>query len=325
MQNNRTSLARRFFVGLCAAAALALVGCQQVAITNLTPGTLPENPSQIYTFTARIAPKDTGYVKDSVRPMIIVDGKSFPMRKSGLGQDIFEFDYQVGPGRSDFAYYYLINYQVEGNDGILRSRTDYTPVQRASVVGRYVLSLEVVRGPVGARVSILGRGFNPTDVVYFDGTPVRTVFDSPNSLSFFVPPLEPNKNYKVTLGNATASSPAGTFRIDAIAGTPDATTEAFGSAPGVTTGPLTVAPASLALKPGQKATLTFTLPVNAPAGGTLIDITTDIPNSVIMPEVVVPAGTNTVTVTVQGGTAGSGSLVARGPGVRELSIPVTVK
>ncbi|WP_404421016.1 IPT/TIG domain-containing protein [Nibricoccus sp. IMCC34717] len=325
MQTNRTFHARRFFLGLGALLTFVFAGCQQVAITNLTPGTLPSNPSQIYTITARIAPKDAGYVKDSVRPRIIIDGQSFALRKSPLGQDIFEFDYQVAAGRTELAYYFLINYQVQGGNGILVSREDYTPVQRASIVGRYVLSLEVVRGPVGARVSILGRGFTPTDVVYFEDTPVRTVFESPNSISFFVPPLETNRNYQVKLGSSLGLSPAGTFRIDAVAGTPEAQTEAFGTSPGAPTGPLVVSPASLTLKPGQKVSLTFTTPVAAPPGGTLIDVTTDVPNSVIMPEVIVPAGTNTVTVTVQGGSAGTGTLVARGPGVKELVIPVSVK
>ncbi|MDX2186938.1 MAG: cell surface protein [Opitutaceae bacterium] len=325
MQTNRPSHARRFFLGLGAIVTLALVGCQQVAITNLTPGSLPSNPSQIYTITARIAPKDAGYVKDSVRPRIIIDGQSFAMRKSALGQDIFEFDYQVAAGRTELAYYFLISYQVEGGNGILVSREDYTPIQRASIVGRYVLSLEVVRGPVGARVSILGRGFTPNDVVYFEDTPVRTVFESPNSISFFVPPLEPNRNYRVSLGSGLGTSPAGTFRIDAVAGTPEAPSDAFGTAPGAPTGPLLANPTSLSLRSGERVSLTFTTPLNAPPGGTLIDVTTDVPNSVIMPEVIIPAGTNTVTVTVQGGAAGTGTLVARGPGVRELVIPITVR
>lgn len=325
MQNNRSSQARRFFLGLGALLTLTLAGCNQVAITNLTPPSFPANPSQIYTISARIAPKDAGYVKDSVRARIIIDGQSFDVRKSALGNDIFEFDYQVTGARTELAYYFIINYQVDGGNGILYSREDYTQVQRAAIVGRYVLSLEVNRGPVGARVSILGRGFTPSDVIYFDSAPVRTVFESANSISFFVPPLEANRNYKVSLGSSIGSSPAGTFRIDAVAGTPDAPTEAFGTAPGTTTGPLIVAPASVILKGGESTSLTFTTPVSAPAGGILIDVTTDIPNSVIMPEVVIPAGSNTVTVTVQGGQPGAGSLVARGPGVKELVIPITVQ
>jgi hypothetical protein len=326
MQNNRFSHARRFFLGLGAALTFALSGCQSVPITNLTPGSLPANPSQIYTISARIAPKDAGYVQGSVIPRIVIDGKPFDMTKSSLGADIYDFEYQLPPGRTEIAYYFLITYQVE-NNGLVSPREDYTQLQRATIVGRYVLSLEVNRGPVGARVSILGRGFTPEDVVYFDDAPVRTVFESPNSVSFYVPAVEPSRNYKVSIGGSLGQSPAGTFRVDAVSGAVDAgaTMPSFGAAPGVTPGPLTAAPASLSLKQGEKASLTFTIPVNATAGGILIDVRTDVPESVIMPEVIVPAGTNTVTVTVEGGRPGTGSLFATGPGVRELTIPITVK
>jgi hypothetical protein len=54
-------------------------------------------------------------------------------------------------------------------------------------------------------------------------------------------------------------------------------------------------------------------------------VTTDIPDSVIMPEVVVPTGSSSVTVTVQGGRPGSGSLVLKGYGAGTVTIPVTVQ
>ncbi len=324
MQNNRFSLARRFFLGLCAAVSLGLAGCQTPSITNLTPGSLPANPSQIYTISARIKPTDPGYVKDSVRPQIIIDGKAYDMAKSPLGQDIFEFDYQLAAGRTELKYYFLISYQVDTNS-ILCRRENFSPIHSATVVGRYVLSLEVVRGPVGAKISILGRGFTPMDVVYFDTTPVRTVFESPNAISFFVPAVEPNKNYKVSIGSSLGQSPAGTFRVDAVGNGSEGVAQSFSTAPGAVAGPLVAAPSTLAIKRGEKTKLTFTTPITASAGGILIDVTTDVPESVIMPEVFIPAGSNTVTITVEGGRPGIGKLFAKGPGVKELVIPVTVK
>ena len=92
-----------------------------------------------------------------------------------------------------------------------------------------------------------------------------------------------------------------------------------------TRGALLVNPSALSLKQGQKVNLTFTTPVTATAGGLLIDITTDVPESVIMPEVIVPAGSNTVTIAIEAGRPGVGSLFCKGPGVRELVIPVTVR
>ncbi|PTY06985.1 cell surface protein [Opitutaceae bacterium EW11] len=324
MQKNRFSHARRIFSGIVAALVLGLAGCQTPAITNLTPDALAENPSQIYTISARISPKDAGYVRGTLIPRIIIDGQNFTMTKSPLGENIYEFEYQVPAGRTEIKYYFLISYQVESS-GILTPREDYSQIFTANIAGRYVLSLEVNRGPVGARISILGRGFTANDTVFFDNTPVRTVFESPNAISFYVPAVEPNRNYKVTLGNGSVQSPVGTFRVDALGGATEGGSPSVATATGAVAGPLSVTPSSLNLRTGEKAQVTFTTPVTASAGGLLIDVTTDVPESVIMPEVVVPAGSNTVTVTVEGGRPGNGNLFAKGAGVRELTIPISVR
>ncbi|ATC66192.1 cell surface protein [Nibricoccus aquaticus] len=329
MQNTRFSQARRFVLGLGIIASLTLVGCKTTAVTNLTPGSLPANPSQIYTISARIKPKLASFVQGTVLPSIVIDGQKYRMTKSNLGEDIFEFDYQLAAGRTELAYYFEYTYQVS-NNGTLSSREDYTQVQRATIVGRYVLSLEVNRGPVGAKVSILGRGFTPADVVYFDNAPVRTVFESANSISFYVPSVDANRNYKVSIGGNLGQSPAGTFRVDGVGGVSEGLNNTFSPSPSVaatnaTGGTLLVNPTALSLKKGQKVNLTFTTPVTASAGGLLIDITTDVPESVIMPEVIVPAGSNTVTISIEAGRPGTGSLFAKGPGVKELVIPVKVQ
>lgn len=305
MQNNPLSHARRICLWLVALLGLSLLtGCDEVKITNLTPGSLPENPSQIYTLTARFLPKASGFVPGSMRPSVVIDGKIHPMKASQLGQDIYEFDYQIPAGRTELAYYYLVNFKVEYS-GAVSEREAYIGLQNARIVGRYVLSLEVNRGPVGARISVLGRGFTPQDVISFDSQPARTVYESPNSLSFFVPSVEPNRNYQVQVSGASGNSVVGTFRVDGTN--------------------LTVSPTSLNLRAGETQTLTFSIPNAAPTGGLLLDVTTDVPESVIMPEVVVPAGSTSVTIDVQGGKAGSGSLFLKGYGVGELSIPVTVQ
>jgi hypothetical protein len=328
MQNTRFSQARRFVLGLGIIASLTLAGCKTTAVTNLTPGSLPANPSQIYTISARIKPTVSSFVAGTVLPSIVIDGQKYRMTKSPLGEDIFEFDYQLAQGRTELAYYFEYTYQVS-NNGTLSSREGYSDVQRATIVGRYVLSLEVNRGPIGAKISILGRGFTPADVVYFDSTPVRTVFESANAISFYVPSVETNRNYKVSIGGALGQSPAGTFRVDGMGGVSEGSAQTFTAAPGglnaTTGGTLLVNPTALSLKQGQKVNLTFTTPVTASAGGLLIDITTDVPESVIMPEVIVPAGKNTVTISIEAGRPGSGSLFCKGPGVKELVIPVTVR
>jgi hypothetical protein len=87
---------------------------------------------------------------------------------------------------------------------------------------------------------------------------------------------------------------------------------------------VTVSPTSLTLHSGEQQTMEFTIPNNAPQGGLLLDVTTDIPESVIMPEIVVPEGANNVVITVQGGKPGAGALYLKGFGQGEITIPVAV-
>ena len=274
-----------------------------MGLTNLTPSSLPENPSGIYTFTLRVTPKSTSVVTDSVAPKVVVGGESHDMQKSDSVPGVYEYDYKVPQGQDRLGYYYIVNYQTEGN-GTVASRQAFTELSHAAIVSRYVVSLEVNRGPVGARIGVLGRGFTPQDLIGFDGTAVRTVYESPTSIGFFVPALPSGKTYSVTLSSAAGNSTVGSFRIDSS--------------------DVTVDPASLNLKSGQKQSLTFTIPQPAPAGGLLIDITTDVPESVIMPEVIVPAGQTSAAVTVEGGKPGTGSLFLKGYGSGEVSVPVVV-
>ena len=280
-----------------------LAGCNDVTLTNLTPPSLTDNPSRIHTITLRVDQKRHSIVPGSIDPRIIIDGESREMRKSRIGEGFYEYDYHLPPGRTEMAYYFLVNYEVQFNERT-EPREAYSELNRVSVVNRYVLTLEANRGPVGARISVLGRGFTPQDALYFDGTPIRTIYESTSSISFFVPPLEPGRTYEVVLAGANGSSPIGAFRIDSSA--------------------LSVMPSALTLRPGSMQPLTFSVPNPAPAGGLLLDVTTDVPESVIMPEVIVPAGETSVTVDVQGGRPGSGSLFLKGYETGEVTIPVTV-
>jgi hypothetical protein len=302
MHTNRISPARKIIVWLTAALGLALLtGCETVTLTDLTPKSMAENPSQIYTFSLRVSPRTS--TVSGIDPKIVVDGQSHNMKKSPLGENIYDFEYQLPAGRDRMAYYFLVNFNIEGS-GRVAAHESYTQVETVQIMRRYVLSLEVNRGPVGARISILGRGFTPQDVVHFDGTPARTAYESPNSLSFFVPPVSPNRNYQVTVNGSAGNSPVGTFRVDAAT--------------------VSVTPSSLSVRTGERQTLTFTIPNPAPAGGTLLDVTTDIPESVIMPEVIVPQGQTSISVTVEGGRPGSGNLFLKGFGSGELTIPMSV-
>lgn len=302
MHMTRLPLARRIFPGLAAASTLLLTGCN-LTITNLTSDLLRENPSQLYTITARVTPTARELDRSSIQVSAVIDGQDRPLHQSALARDVYEYDYLMPPGRDEAAYYILVKYRFN-TSAPTKHYEAYTQVYHIKVMRRFAVPFEANRGPVGARVNVAGRGFTPQDVVYLDTTPARTVYESPSSLSFFVPPIEPNRNYNVAISGGGPTLSAGVFRADATG--------------------VTVTPSSLTLRSGEQQTVAFTIPTIAPQGGLLLDLTTDIPESVIMPEVVVPEGANNVVITVQGGKPGAGALFLKGFGQGELTIPVAV-
>jgi len=300
MQKTPFLRASRIFPAFFAALLLlVLTGCK-FTITNLTPENVPQNPSQIYTITASFRPDSRRVMRASIQPRIVIDGQSYKMKQTNVGGDIWDFDYQLPPGRVNASYYFICNYNVEGQ---IEPVEIFSELQSLKVIGRYVLRPEATRAPVGSRVSVLGAGFTPADVVYFDNTPTRTVFESPSSLSFFVPAVEPGRSFKLTIVGSGLTLDVGSFRVDGIS--------------------FQVYPSTLILRSGEQQAVTFTIPTEAPAGGMLIDVTTDIPDSIVMPEVIVPFGQTSVTVPVQGGKPGIGSLFFKS-NAGENSIPVTV-
>lgn len=290
---------RFFAVG---AGLLLLAGCA-VKVIDRTPATFSENPSQVYTITAEV-PAPSGIVrKGSLKPAVVIDGQSFAMRKSDLGRDMWEYEYRLPPGRTEGAYYVLVSYETESN-GRIEPREAWSELKHFKVANRYSLSLDASRAPVGAQVTILGRGFNPGDVVYVGEQAAQTSFRSANSLAFTVPALPAGRNYRVNVGAPGAGLDVGTLRIDE--------------------GTLTVTPDSLSLQSGERRRLVFTIPSEAPAGGLVLDVTTDVAASVIMPEVTIPEGARSINVAVQGGQPGVGSIFVSAPGFGEIMIPVSV-
>lgn len=286
-------------------ALLVLTGCN-FQITNLTPGTVPANPSQIYTITASFRPTSSQIDPESIVPRIIIDGSVYKMNKSIAGSDIWEFEYQIPAGRASASYYFICEFSAKNSSSSVPNEVT-SELQTMNITGRYVIRSEATRAPVGSRVSVLGAGFTTADLVYFNSTPTRTVFESPSSLSFFVPAVAPGNTYRLSIMNSLAGNlDVGTFRVDAIS--------------------FSVSPSAIFLRQGEQQALTFTIPGPAPAGGMLIDVRTDVPDSIIMPEVMVPANATSVTVPVQGGKAGTGSLFfTSSAGESSVAVTVTAK
>jgi len=284
------------------AAVFLLTGCD-VKILNRTPATFSENPSGVYTFTAEVQIKSGVVKKETIKPNIVIDGQIFPMSQSDLASNLWEYDYKLPLGRAEGAYYFIATYETSTNNRD-NQRDAATELQKFTVANRFTLALDVNRAPVGTQVTVLGRGFNASDVIYVGETAAATQFRSPNTLTFTVPAVPGGRNYAVSVGSPGAGNQVGTIRVDE--------------------GAISVFPTTLALTPKARRQLVFTIPAEAPAGGLLLDITTDVPASVIMPEVTIPAGARSVNVVIEGGKPGSGTIFVKAPGFGEAQVPITV-
>ena len=301
-QNSKTNRRNWLTLGM-ASVALFLAGCN-VKLVDLTPSTLKANPSHAYSITAQINVKNNAVIAGSLAPEIVIDGKAHTMSRVPGSESLWEYDYKMPPGRNRAVYYYLVRFQRKTASAVV-TKEIYTEPKTFSVENRYSVELEVNRAPVGTRVAVLGRGFTRDDKVIVGGTPALTQVESATSIAFYVPSLPQGRNYNVSVLGLNGELSAGTLRIDASQ--------------------IHVSHPPLNMTEGRRLPITFTIPSEAPPGGLLITVTTDVPDSVIMPEVIIPAGTRSTTIRVEGGEAGSGNLYVELDGYSEVVIPVTVR
>ncbi len=287
---------------LAVTATLFLSGCGP-SMTNLTSERIPQNASGIYTISMAVSNDNGSVIDETLAPKVVIDGQKQPMRRSEIGTRIFDYEYAMPEGRNEAKYYFLLDYDVDYS-GTDSPRQISSGLYKLQLTNLYIITMESQRGPVGVEIPVVGRGFTNLDTIVIGGVEAETKFASAQSISFIVPPLPAGEAYSVDLLTGGGTIPVGYFQVD-------------GSK-------LKAYPESLQLAPGQRTVLVFGIEFDAPENGVAINVRTDVPQSVIMPEVVIPAGSRTVSVPVQGGIAGQGVIVATAPGFTELTIPVQV-
>ena len=329
---------RKFSFWTIAALGLVtfLTGCQS-RFNNLTPERIPQNPSGLYTFSFGAQLIATNVVEDSERATITINGESFPMVRSDEGGRIFTYDYAMPLGLNEARYFFTLEYDYTNLGGsgtnAFFSTDEEGGVYVARLINRYAIQLVADRGPPGATIDLVGSGFSPGDVIIIGGQAANTTINDGNSLDFVVPFLQTGMTYDVALRTAQGELPVGRFRVDparsgssvAMAGGTTGGTGFNSEFSSGNAGALSVFPPSLELFEGESLILLVQLSGVAPPGGLAVDVTTDVPESVIMPEVVIPAGAQTVSVSVEGGIPGSGNLYLTIPGSPELVVPVIVE
>lgn len=294
----------KFNAFLLAILPLSLINANELLINNLTPENVPQNPSEIYSINVEISPMSSNIHKDLIKPSIVIDGKTYPMTKGSMGPLSFTYDYKMPSGANTVRYYFDVDYTTKVFETETKERKIKSNIYDLHLINRYTSSLDVSRGPIGATIAISGRGLSRSDTILFEDTKAQTTYISPNLLTFQVPALPAGKIYDVYIQGNNGTTRIGEFKIDAPS--------------------LHVNTHSIFLKTSEHTTFTLEIDNPAPKGGLVFDITTDIPESIIMDDVTIPHGQKTIDITIEGAKPASGSLFISADNFSELTIPVAV-
>ena len=292
------------FTALSASLFLTL-GCKRPSFINLTSTNISQNPSGIYTLQTEVDLQDRKIKSDSIEVLLVVGGESYPMVKDPINPALWSCDYKLPSGFDEATYYFQANYISQRDNGSDVERSLKSDLQVFRLENRYVGNLAAYRGPVGVEIAVQGRGLTKYDAITIGGEKTATRDLSENELRFTIPALPSGVDYPVQLiGGPHGALDIGNFRID----------ESI----------LSVVPNTLEIQSGDTATLLFKIDFEAPQGGLPIDIKTNVPASVIMPEAFINQGDKTVNVPVRGGEPGEGKLIVSASGYEPVEIPVKV-
>lgn len=289
------------------AGLILLAGCS-TSFQDFTPERIPQNPSGIYTFSfSANLPKSTR-IEGSERAELVINGETIPMQKVGDDPLTFSGDYRMPASISEARYYYVVYWDYRAT-GEVKTAARYSTAEtgklfQARLINRYPIQIVSDRGPVGASIAIVGSGFTSTDTVIVGSNEAITTIHSPNSLEFVIPPIPAGKSYPVAVRTGAGDLPVGNLRVDQAA--------------------LSVQPNQLFLSVGATDFLIVETDNPAPAGGLYIQTQTDIPDALIVPEVVIPEGARSVNVNITADKSANGVLVLTVPGYAPVNIPVSV-
>ena len=280
-------------------------GCNRPNFINLTSSNLSQNPSGIYTIQTELDIQDRKVVPETIEVFTVVGGETIPMVQDPINKSLWSCDYKLPQGFDEATYYFQAKYSAKRDNGAQVPKEQQSDLQVFRLENRYVGNLASYRGPVGVEIAVQGRGFTKYDSIILGGKESKTRYLSENELRFTIPALPAGVDYPVQLiGGPHGALDIGNFRIDESQ--------------------LGVVPTSLEIQSGDSSTLLFKIDYEAPAGGLNVDIKTNIPASVIMPEAAIAEGDKTVNIPIRGGEAGEGKLIITAPGYDSVEVQIKV-
>ena len=279
--------------------------CRQPTFINLTSQNISQNPSGIYTLQTEVDIQDRKVDRNSISVTAVVGGESISMVQDPVNPSLWSCDYKLPLGFDEATYYFQVNYKTKLSSGSLKPGEIKSDLQVFRLENRYVGNLASYRGPVGVEIAVQGRGLTKYDSITFGGEKAQTRYLSENELRFTIPALPSGVDYPVQLiGGPHGALDIGNFRVDQSS--------------------LGVVPSSLEIASGDSSTLLFKIDYDAPSGGLPIQVKTNVPDSVVMPEARIAGGDRTVNIPIQGGAPGEGKLIITAPGYDSVEVSVRV-
>ena len=275
-------------------------------MVNRTPPEFPPSPTGTYPLEAQVDFNQKTVLPDSFKAFVVIDGQQYPMTRNPSGDHLFTYDYQPPAEKLIVRFYYVLSYLEATGDEAPELKEIISGLYQTELPNTVILRLDRDRAAVDTEVTLHGERFTRQDRVFIDGVPCETTFISSRELQFLVPEIRSSFGYNVEVFTPRGMLSVGTLRVDAA-------------------NPLRVLPKELALKVGQTAALAFMLDRPAPFGGLYIDVTTDIPDSIVMPEILIPERARTVSVNLEGKLISNGNLFIKAADFPEIVVPVTVR
>jgi len=85
-------------------------GCH--TITNLTPASLPRNPSGLYPVEVKFDHREQALRQDSIRPLVMINDQTFPMERTRLMRNRWETLIPVPADQKEVYYRFKFEYWV---------------------------------------------------------------------------------------------------------------------------------------------------------------------------------------------------------------------
>jgi len=272
-------------------------------VVNINTPQVAENQSRIYSLFVNARLNENNMIEGTTKAFVVIEGETYPMTLAAYGDEIYQYDYHMPVDHMQAKYYFVIKYDEKF--GLLVKHREWKSDQTytLNIVNHYVQQMEVTRGLVGSVVPIVGRGFMPEDYIVIGGIAAPTRVPSAIGMTFQVPPLAPG-DYPVEWHSGSEVIQVGAFHVDISN--------------------FKVAPDSLEVASTNSTTLTISMDQLAPDGGLPVSVMTNVPASVIMDKVVIPAGQNSVNVKITGGQPGAGNLLINTPGFNPVTVSIKV-